>query len=272
LRGLVFPNNKKSACSVYGYEGFKELNYDLLIDLHKGNKRQGPGGDEQTKRALDLSGLDRVKPLLVADIGCGTGCSTFVLAENLNARIVAVDLFEDFLRVLSEGALKRGLGSKIETRVCGMEDLPFDDGSLDAIWAEGAIYNMGFEKGVEYFKRFLKPGGILAASEITWLSEARPEEIQRHWDAEYPEIATVSDKVKILEHHGYSLKGYFPLPVSSWLNNYYSPLENAFAGFLSKHDCEDARAIVEAERSEIALYRRYSAYYSYGFYIAQKLD
>ncbi|MGA0007109.1 MAG: class I SAM-dependent methyltransferase, partial [Burkholderiaceae bacterium] len=76
------------------------MNYDLLIDLHKGNKRQGPGGDEQTKQALALSGLSRTKPSLVADVGCGTGCSTLVLAENLNASIVAVDLFEDFLLVL----------------------------------------------------------------------------------------------------------------------------------------------------------------------------
>jgi len=247
------------------------VNYDLLIDLHKGNKRQGPGGIEHTKQALALSGLDRAKPLLVADLGCGTGCSTFVLAEHLNANILAVDLFEDFLHVLSEGARKRGLDYKIKTLARSMEDLPFEESSLDAIWSEGAIYNIGFEKGVEYFKRFLKPGGILAVSEITWLTKDRPKEIQHHWDAEYPEIATASDKVKILEHHGYFLNGYFPLPVSSWLDNYYSPLESTFTSFLSKHVSDDAQAIVEAERTEIALYKKYSAYYSYGFYIAKKV-
>jgi ubiquinone/menaquinone biosynthesis C-methylase UbiE len=247
------------------------VNYDLLIDLHKGNKRQGPGGDEQTRLALDLSGLNHIKPLRVADVGCGTGASTLVLAKNLNASIFAVDLFEDFLFVLREDARRGGLGDKIETLVCKMEDLPFDENSLDAIWAEGAIYNMGFERGVEYFRRFLKPSGILAASEITWLTDERPEELQRHWDAEYPEIATVSDKVKILEHHGYSLKGYFPLPASSWLENYYDALERTFESFLSRHDSDDAQAIVKAERLEISLYRKYSAYYSYGFYIAQKV-
>ena len=108
-------------------------------------------------------------------------------------------------------------------------------------------------------------------SEITWLTTERPEEVQRHWDAEYPEIGTASDKVMILENHGYSLKGYFPLPISSWLDNYYAPLQSSFAGFLSRHDSDDARAIVEAERLEITLYRRFSAYYSYGFYIAQKI-
>ena len=248
------------------------MNFGLLVDLHKGNKRQGPGGDEQTSLALELSGLDRSKPLVIADVGCGTGSSTVMLAENLNASIVAIDLFESFLDVLSGEAQKRGVAGKIKTVACSMEDLPFDEESLDAIWAEGSIYNVGFTKGVEYFKRFLKPGGILAVSEITWLTTERPEEIQRHWHAEYPEIGTASDKITTLENHGYSLKGYFPLPITSWLDNYYKPLQGSFAGFLSRHDSDDARAIVEAERAEIALYKKYSAYYSYGFYIAKKVN
>ena len=33
------------------------MNYDLLIDLHKGNKPQGPSGDEQTIQAIQLAGL-----------------------------------------------------------------------------------------------------------------------------------------------------------------------------------------------------------------------
>jgi len=248
------------------------MNYDLLIDLHKGNKRQGPGGDEQTMKALQLLGLmNSPQPLKIADIGCGTGASTLVLAENLNATITAVDLFQDFLDVLSEKAGKRGVADKIRTLAVSMEELPFEEGSLDVIWAEGAIYNMGFAKGVEYFKRFLKPGGILAASEITWLTNERPSEIQQHWNAEYPEIATGSDKIKILEEQGFVLKGYFPLPESSWIGNYYTPLEKTFDGFIAKHDSDNARAIVEAEKAEIALYKKHRDYYSYSFYIAQKI-
>ena len=77
------------------------MNYDLLTDLHKGNKRQGPGGDGHTRWALELSGLDRVRPLLIADVGCGTGSSTLTLAENLNAGIDAIDLIDHFLDVLN---------------------------------------------------------------------------------------------------------------------------------------------------------------------------
>lgn len=248
------------------------MNYDLLIDLHKGNKRQGPGGDEQTIQALQLAGLaSSSEPLKVADIGCGTGASTITLAEHLNADITAVDLFQDFLDILNANAKKHGVADKITTLAGPMEELPFEEGSLDVIWAEGAIYNMGFAKGVEYFKRFLKPGGILAASEITWLTKERPAEIQQHWDAEYPEIATASNKIKVLEEHGFVLKGYFPLPESNWLENYYTPLENTFDSFVAKHDSDDARAIVETEKAEIALYKKHQNYYSYGFYIAQKI-
>ena len=248
------------------------MNYELLIDLHKGNKRQGPGGDEQTIQALQLAGLaSSSEPLKIADIGCGTGASTLTLAEHLNADITAVDLFQDFLDVLNADADKRGVANKITTLAGSMEDLPFEEGSLDVIWAEGAIYNMGFAKGVEYFKRFLKPGGILAASEITWLTDERPAEIQKHWDSEYPEIATVSDKVKVLEAHGFILKGYFPLPQYCWMDNYYTPLENAYDAYLDRHNSDDARTIIESEKIEVSLYKKYQNYYSYGFYIAQKI-
>jgi len=248
------------------------MTYDLLIDLHKSNPRQGPGSDEHTRRALHLAGLMNTTDLLqVVDIGSGAGASTLTLAENLNAKITAVDLFQDFLDVLNTEARKRGAADRITTLAVSMEELPFEEGSLDVIWAEGSIYNIGFEKGVAYFRRFLKPGGILAVSEITWLSKDRPEEIQQHWGAEYPEIATASEKIGILEDQGFVLKGYFPLPESCWIENYYTPLENTFDGFIAKHDSDDARAIVGAEKAEIALYEKYRAYYSYGFYIAQRI-
>jgi len=48
-----------------------------------------------------------------------------------------------------------------------MDSLQIAAGTLDAVWSEGAIYNIGFEKGVREWRRFLKPGGILAVSELT---------------------------------------------------------------------------------------------------------
>lgn len=246
--------------------------YQLLIDLHRAAARQGPGGDEATERAIDLAAIDRNAPLKIADIGCGTGASARTLARLLNARVTAVDFLREFLDELEQKAESEGLANKIATLCCSMDCLPFDDEAFDVLWSEGAIYNIGFKQGVIDWNRYLKPGGLLVVSEITWLTDARPSELQKHWEGEYPEIATASSKMSILERHGYSPIGYFALPRHCWLENYYRPMQDRFNAFLERNgNREEARAIVRAEAREIALYEQYSAYYSYGVYIARKL-
>ncbi|MGB5252719.1 MAG: class I SAM-dependent methyltransferase, partial [Sedimenticolaceae bacterium] len=59
----------------------------LLVDLHRDGKRQGPGGDDETRLAITLSGLSGRTGLKIADIGCGTGASTLVLAQALDASV-----------------------------------------------------------------------------------------------------------------------------------------------------------------------------------------
>lgn len=245
--------------------------FQLLVDLHKPGRRQGPGGDAETEKALNLAGIDRSAPLQIADIGCGTGASTLLLAQLLKARITAVDVLPDFLDVLAQQAGKLGVADRVSTLACSMDDLPFADEELDVIWSEGAIYNIGFARGVAEWKRFLKPGGILVASEITWLTDARPAELQQHWDREYPEIDLASAKIRALEKNGYVPIGYFVLPERCWLDEYYRPMQARFDDFLERHGhSAEARAIVAAEQHEISLYETYRAHVSYGVYIAKK--
>lgn len=245
--------------------------YSLLIDLHKHANRQGPGGDSDTGKAIELANLAPSDSMKIADIGCGTGASTLVLARKLGCQITAVDFLPDFLEELRLRAEAQGLSRQIFPLECSMDKLPFGEEEYDVIWAEGAIYNMGFENGVGYWKQFLKPGGLLVVSEITWITGSRPGEIQQYWDVEYPEIGTASEKMGVLERSGYSPAAYFTLPESSWLDNYYRPLQDSFSDFLSRHNgIEQAKSIINAEQKEIALYELYKMYYSYGVYIAKK--
>ncbi len=244
----------------------------LLIDLHLDGDRQGPGSKEDTIRAIELAGLNQKNALKIADIGCGTGASTLVLAETLKCDIVAVDFVPDFLEKLSKTALSADLQKRISINCTSMETLPFKKEELDVIWSEGAIYNIGFQRGIEEWRSFLKPGGILAVSEITWLTKDRPRKIDVYWQKEYPEIALASEKLAILERSGFEILGYFPLKATSWKKNYYRPLEARFDSFLSRHSNSiAAQDLIERERVEIELFEKFHDYYSYGFYIAGKL-
>lgn len=245
----------------------------LMADLHKRQNRQGPGGDMQTKLALNLTGMDQTEPLKVADIGCGTGASTLVLANELNAEITAVDFLGDFLDILKKRAAEAGLSNKISTLKCEMEDLPFDEGVFDLIWSEGAIYNMGFESGTRSWKRYLKPGGFLVVSEITWITKRRPEEIQEYWSREYTEVDLASAKFTILENAGYSPIGYFTLPEQCWTENYYLPIQQSLHDFLKRNShTEKAKEIAELEKAEFELFKKFKNYFNYGVYVARKVD
>lgn len=246
--------------------------FEALIDFHRNAERQGPGSSADTLKALSLIDIDKSAPLKIADIGCGNGSQTITLAQNLNAHITAVDLFPEFLDELNIRAKKLGVHNKITTVEKSMDELSFAKSEFDIIWSEGAIYNIGFENGIKKWKKFLKPGGYIAISEITWLSRIRPREIEEHWNVEYPEIATASEKIKILERNKFSPTGYFYLPHSSWLDNYYTPMEKRFDAFLEKHNhTEIVVNIVADEKREIELYKKYKDFISYGFYIARKI-
>lgn len=245
---------------------------ELLIDFHKDTERQGPGSPADTLRALDCIDLDRKKPLKIADIGCGAGAQTITLAQNLEGHITAVDLFPGFLEKLASKAGELGLQNRITTLQRSMNDLPFGREEFDIIWSEGAIYIMGFEAGIKAWKDYLKPGGCLAVSEITWLTGSRPAEIEEYWNREYPEIGTASGKMRILEENGFTPVGYFILPETSWIDTYYAPIEERFEPFLDRHNhSEEATQLVAGEKEEIRLYKTYKDYFSYGFYMAKKI-
>lgn len=253
---------------------------DLLIDLHERNARQGPGGEGETLRAVEVAGLGvrlevglyAGRSLEVCDIGCGTGASALVLARALDARVTAVDAAPAFIERLRERAVAAGLGGVIDARVGSMESLPFADASFDVVWSEGAIYNMGFDAGVRAWRRLLRCGGVLAFTELSWTTAARPAEIEAYWTAEYPGIRTAGENLSALEGAGYRVLGCFLLPGSCWVEHYYGPLAAGFGAFLDRHGHgEEARAIVEAEEREMRLYREFGAWYGYVFYIAGRV-
>ena len=203
-----------------------ELN--LIVDFHLNAARQGPGSAKETLRALDFIELKNNEHLKIADIGCGTGAQTITLAQYLNGNIIAVDLVDKFLEKLKKNATELGLSDKISTLNLPMDNLPFAEEEFDIIWSEGAIYNMGFDEGICQWNKYLKKGGYLAVSELSWITNERPKELEEYWTQAYPQIDLISNKIKSLERSGYIPVAHFVLPQYCWLENYYAPMKNRF--------------------------------------------
>jgi len=248
-----------------------DFDFKLICEYYAGMERQGPGSPDVTLRALsfvdNLTGESRI-----ADLGCGTGGQTMVLAGHAPGRITGIDLFADFIDIFNAASRKLNLQDRVSGMVGSMDKLPFRDEELDLIWSEGAIYNIGFERGLNEWRRFLKKGGFIAVSEASWFTEERPAEIDEFWKDAYPEIDTISNKVGQMQKAGYIPVAAFILPESCWTENFYVPQVPLQQEFLRKHAGNRmAEDLVENQRHEAELYYKYKDFYGYAFYIGKKI-
>lgn len=244
---------------------------NLFFEIHKDIPREGPGENASTKQALLMLKDLPSKPNIL-DIGCGPGMQTIELAKNINGKIVALDPHKPFLDVLTRNSVEQGVSEKIKATEGSMFSLEFAKNSFDVIWSEGAIFIIGFSRGIKEWKEYIKTGGYLVVSEISWLRQDIPEEARAFWEADYPHIKGISDNMKIIEESGYSSVGHFVLPKSGWWNNYYNPLIERIKVLREEYvGDKEANDMMDATEREIEIYKKYSDYYGYVFYLMKKI-
>lgn len=245
---------------------------DIVSEFHSKAERQGPGSDEMTKKALAALphfGSDA----RILDIGCGTGASTLVLARETEASLVALDALAPFLDELQARFLSEGLQHRVETVLGDMREMPFAHNSFDAIWSEGAIYHIGFARGLREFRQYLKPRGCIAVTEVSWLTDQRPKKIEEYWMQHYSGIDTIDNKLQAISSTGYELLTHFVLPEECWTEHYYSFNRKRTQELAAKY--KGVPMVEEFLREgirEADLYEQYKEYYSYVFYVAQRTD
>lgn len=249
-----------------------EFDFSLICEYFSNVERQGPGSPEITVKALSF--IDNLTPQSrIADLGCGTGGQTMILAQNAPGEVTALDLFPNFINIFNRNAHTLGLSGRVKGVVGSMtEALPFEKESLDLIWSEGAIYNVGFERGLNQWKQYLKKGGYIAVSEATWFTAERPAEIDDFWMAHYPEIDTIPNKVAQMQNAGYISVATFVLPENCWTEHFFAPCSKAQEVFLKKHaGSQAAEELIAGQRHEKVLYDKYKEFYGYTFYIGKKI-
>ena len=213
-----------------------EFDLDLICEYYSMVERQGPGSPDVTCKALSfVDGL--TEESRIADLGCGTGGQTMVLAQGAPGHVTGIDLFPTFIDLFNANAARLKLQDRVKGLVASMDALPFQQEEYDLIWSEGAIYNIGFERGLKEWREFLKPGGFIAVSEASWFTGERPVEIHDFWMDAYPGIDTIPNKVTQMQKAGYVPVATFILPENCWIEHFYEPQLPVEKAFLEKHAC-----------------------------------
>ncbi|HQQ89980.1 MAG TPA: SAM-dependent methyltransferase, partial [Oscillospiraceae bacterium] len=132
--------------------------------------------------------------------------------------------------------------------------------------------NIGFEKGLRYWRDFLKTDGYVAVTYESWFTDERPDEIERFWVDAVPEIDTIAHNISIMQKAGYRFVAAFTLPEECWTENYFIPREAAQKAFVKKYAGDKTvEAFLANMRYEAELYAKYKQYYGYVFYIGKKV-
>jgi ubiquinone/menaquinone biosynthesis C-methylase UbiE len=155
-----------------------------------------------TLRALKaLPALDNP---LILDIGCGSGIPTITLAKATGGSVIGIDNNKESLNKLREKLKIEKEDLQVKALYCDFKDLPFDNQSFDIIWAEGSIAAIGFEQGIQDWKKLLKPSGFMVIHDDADDLEAKKEAIKKY---------------------GYKLLDSFILYENIWWDEYYADLD-----------------------------------------------
>jgi len=155
-----------------------------------------------TREAYSL--LPKYNTPKILDIGCGSGIPTIELAKLSGGDIVAIDIDQDALDILSKHVASLGLTDRIKVLNRSLLDLGFSHERFDIIWAEGVIQFIGFEKALLNWSELLKTNGNLVL---------------------HDELSGMENKLKIIPKCGYELIKYIKLPDNAWGVDYFEPLE-----------------------------------------------
>jgi arsenite methyltransferase len=125
-----------------------------------------PGGLRASFALADLCHI--TKDSRVLEVGSGVGLSACHLAARYGCHITGVDLSPKMVEWASRRAER--LRDQVEFRTGDAQDLPFADGSFDAVLCESVTaFPADKHKAVSEYARVTRSGGYVGLNEAMWL-------------------------------------------------------------------------------------------------------
>ncbi|HEX2467932.1 MAG TPA: methyltransferase domain-containing protein [Solirubrobacterales bacterium] len=168
LGALVAADDRASCCAaVYEHPAVQWL---LGGELH-------PGGEQTTRRSLELIGIGRLDRLL--DVASGTGTSALLAARQFGCSAVGLEFGARAVEAANAAARAQALDAKVEFRQGDAEALPFADAEFDAVLCECSLCLFADKRrAVAEISRVLRPGGRFALSDVVVDRERIPADLQ----------------------------------------------------------------------------------------------
>ena len=186
----------------------------------------------------------------ILDIGCGSGVPTMELARLGQGEVIGIDIDQPALDKLTKKIREAGFSGRVQAVNCSIFDMAFSDESFDIVWSEGSISVIGFKRGIQEWKRFLKPNGFMVI---------------------HDEKGNVEEKLEQISKCGHKLLGYFILNEDTWWTEYFAPLEKLIAKSQTSHT-DDPHTLEELNQAwrELEMFKNNPEHNSSVCFVMQK--
>lgn len=157
MSSLVDTSQAVSCCSAfYEQDWVRHLAGDIFH----------PGGPELTHKTIAAMGLPA--GARIADLGCGTGTSALMLAENPGLNVSAIDISANNIKRAQDRQLSDGGGpATVQFQQADAHELPFENGAFDGVLAECTFSLFRRQQAVlAEVARVLKPSGQLGITDM----------------------------------------------------------------------------------------------------------